>query len=133
MRGLSGLAIADLKDPEIVCLSNRNRGKPLSGASISVIIRKYLPDAGYHKRELSNQEIIRNEHRKYVQQGKTCVHKKRCGFCDSLNRLEEHHMIPVALGGTNDQNNLIYLCHDCHKKVTQYQRNLLTEEQTDAE
>ncbi len=30
---------------------------------------------------------------------------------------EVHHIRPLSIGGTNEIKNLIYLCHDCHKKV----------------
>ena len=50
---------------------------------------------------------------------------QKCGKCGSTENLELHHMIPASLGGTNDENNLIWLCNKCHKKVTQYQMNIL--------
>ena len=33
---------------------------------------------------------------------------KKCGKCGSTENLELHHMIPMSLGGTNDENNLIW-------------------------
>lgn len=39
-----------------------------------------------------------------------CCGKKNC-------RLDVHHIIFRSNGGTNDENNLITLCEDCHKKV----------------
>ena len=29
---------------------------------------------------------------------------------------EVHHIVPLSLGGTNDTDNLISLCHSCHEK-----------------
>lgn len=53
-----------------------------------------------------------------------------CGMCgwklsDKLSILETerqngcefHHIIPVSRGGTNDEDNLILLCPNCHKKA----------------
>lgn len=51
-------------------------------------------------------------------------HVKQCAFCGSQNDLEEHHMIPLYMGGTNDDRNLVFLCHDCHKTVSSYQAKL---------
>jgi len=40
-----------------------------------------------------------------------------CQECGSKNKLECHHIKPIALGGTNELSNLITLCHDCHSKA----------------
>ena len=32
--------------------------------------------------------------------------------------LMRHHIIPRALGGTDDESNIEWLCHSCHGKVT---------------
>jgi len=31
---------------------------------------------------------------------------------------EVDHRVPVSLGGTGDQSNLLPLCHECHRKAT---------------
>lgn len=44
--------------------------------------------------------------------------KYTCQICGKKHtRLEVHHIIYRSQGGTNDENNLITLCEDCHKKV----------------
>ena len=125
--GMSTQEIFDKHGSEIICLGNRARGKPLTINSMSVIIKKYIPQAAYldWHREKSEKEIIRMEHTMNKAAGQICNHIKQCAFCGSKNRLEEHHMIPVKLQGTNDQRNLVYLCHDCHLDVTRYQKDLL--------
>lgn len=41
-----------------------------------------------------------------------------CQFCGKKHtRLEVHHIIYRSQGGTDDENNLITLCEDCHSKV----------------
>jgi 5-methylcytosine-specific restriction endonuclease McrA len=44
-----------------------------------------------------------------------------CGYPAGSQRrtreLQVHHIIPISEGGTNDLNNLITLCHICHRKV----------------
>ena len=41
-----------------------------------------------------------------------------CQCCGKKNtRLEVHHIIYRSQGGTDDENNLITLCEDCHSKV----------------
>ena len=46
-----------------------------------------------------------------------------CPFCgeDDVSTGQFHHIKPVAEGGTNSLKNLIYLCANCHSKVTQGQ------------
>ena len=128
--GMSTQEIFDKHGSEITCLGNRARGKPLTINSMSVIIKKYIPQAAYldWHRKKSEKEIIRMEHTMNKATGRVCEHVKQCAFCGSKNQLEEHHMIPVKLHGTNDQRNLVYLCHDCHWDVTRYQKELLKEE-----
>ena len=38
-----------------------------------------------------------------------------CASCGSKDDLEIHHIVPLALGGTDRITNLIPLCHRCHK------------------
>jgi hypothetical protein len=38
-----------------------------------------------------------------------------CQKCGSETNLEVHHIIPLCDGGNNDMDNLITLCHQCHK------------------
>jgi 5-methylcytosine-specific restriction endonuclease McrA len=41
-----------------------------------------------------------------------------CQICGKKNiRLEVHHIIYRSQGGTNDENNLITLCEDCHNAI----------------
>ena len=36
--------------------------------------------------------------------------------CESYSELEFHHIIPISAGGSDEFNNVIVLCHDCHRK-----------------
>jgi len=41
-----------------------------------------------------------------------------CKLCyKKTEHLEKHHIIPKSKGGSNDKNNLISICQDCHCKV----------------
>ena len=40
--------------------------------------------------------------------------KRRCRECGAAGRLEAHHMLSLAEGGTNDLSNLRTLCRNCH-------------------
>lgn len=46
-----------------------------------------------------------------------------CPFCgeDDVSTAQFHHIKSVAEGGTNSLENLIYICANCHSKVTQGQ------------
>ena len=40
---------------------------------------------------------------------------RQCTNCGSNNRLQVHHIIPIASGGKTIQANLTTLCASCHK------------------
>lgn len=46
-----------------------------------------------------------------------------CPFCgeDDVSTSEFHHIIPVSKGGSNAADNLVYICANCHSKVTRGQ------------
>lgn len=41
----------------------------------------------------------------------------QCQNCLKKGRLDVHHFIPVKRGGTDNLDNLISLCHPCHKII----------------
>jgi len=43
-------------------------------------------------------------------------YKNTCRECgEKTKKLEMHHVIPLCCGGRDDEDNIIPLCHDCHK------------------
>lgn len=42
---------------------------------------------------------------------------KECCNCKVKSNLHIHHIIPLAIGGTNYFSNLCLLCEDCHSKI----------------
>lgn len=42
--------------------------------------------------------------------------RNRCVECGEVDRLQVHHIVAFAKGGSNDDDNLITLCVDCHIK-----------------
>lgn len=40
-----------------------------------------------------------------------------CVNCSSTDDLHLHHIVPLALGGTNYPTNVVVLCGECHSKV----------------
>lgn len=53
----------------------------------------------------------------------------KCYNCGSEDNVEYHHIVPLALGGTNGIKNIVPLCYSCHKAahngrhITQYAKN----------
>ncbi len=47
--------------------------------------------------------------------------RRRCVMCGKFKgiKIEVHHLIPVAMGGSNDFDNAIPLCFDCHADIGQ--------------
>ena len=119
---LSAQAICRKQDPDIVCYSNRKKGKPLSTTSILRVIYSYFPqfEGRNQNSTMGNKRVELMRKREKQESG----HIKQCAFCGSKNNLEEHHMIPLFLGGTNDDDNLIFLCKKCHRSVSNYQAKL---------
>ena len=39
----------------------------------------------------------------------------KCYNCGSEDNVEYHHVVPLALGGTNGIKNIVPLCYSCHK------------------
>lgn len=119
---LSASAISRMNDPDIICFGNRAKGKPLSNNYILQIIYKHFPQ--FHGRQSSTSNTKRIELIRIRQKTKS-KHIARCAFCGAKDNLEEHHMIPLFMGGTNDERNLVFLCHECHLETTAYQRAFL--------
>lgn len=42
---------------------------------------------------------------------------EECKMCGAKERLVNHHIIPIELGGSNNLNNIVVLCISCHRKV----------------
>lgn len=62
-----------------------------------------------------NRKFMTEELKKSL--GTTCV------CCGSEEGIEYHHIVPLALGGTNTPTNIVPLCHSCHM-AAHYGRNL---------
>jgi len=43
--------------------------------------------------------------------------KDRCYFCRETECLQEHHVVPRRMGGSDDEENLLTLCPTCHRKL----------------
>jgi len=114
---MTAMQISKLKDKDIICYSNRAKGKTLSNAEISRIIRDYNlvkeKRIDYSKRNnyQRRKEITKKLHKGII--NKPLV----CSTCGDNKNLELHHIIPISLGGTDDYYNLIYLCSECHRAI----------------
>lgn len=104
-------------DPDYSWLQS-NQGKPMSVRRIQQILTEYFPEFHIqttHKTNRKNQKIRTEQTRlrKVMITPNSC-----CGKCGCKDNLEIHHMLPVVLGGDNNDDNLLILCSDCHHKVT---------------
>lgn len=43
--------------------------------------------------------------------------EKKCVNCGKSNDLHLHHIVPLAIGGTNNISNIVILCSECHGKI----------------
>ena len=112
--------IARLNDPEFIGMGNRSRGKPLSAAWIYQICMDFAPEVAEYRKTAK-------EKRRPDYDRRISLYKRRqageiekpnvCATCGSKTDIEQHHIIPIAAGGTDDYFNLISLCHDCHMNL----------------
>ena len=63
-----------------------------------------------HHRKTSTREWERIRGKVFARDG------RRCRKCKKAGRLEAHHVVQLAQGGTNDMGNLMTLCRDCHMR-----------------
>ena len=52
------------------------------------------------------------------------IHKKNtgCAKCGQMDGdIELHHIVPLAIGGTNHDSNIVPLCRECHELVHEMQ------------
>jgi 5-methylcytosine-specific restriction endonuclease McrA len=40
-----------------------------------------------------------------------------CFFCGATTNLQHHHIIPKCIGGDKLENNKVFVCAECHKKL----------------
>lgn len=112
--GLSTTEIAEIAQTDSRLISRNH--KPVSCRRIQQIIADEIPDYNAYRKRGQNK--MHADHHTYARNHK----KVRCGKCGSTQKLEWHHMIPAFQGGTADERNMICLCSDCHRAVTDYQR-----------
>lgn len=84
------------------------------GSGIAVAVRRYL--AGETWRSVRDRVHASRDGR--------C---RMCGASSSSNgrRLQVHHIVPVMAGGSHHRENLMLLCHRCHRKVDTYTERVL--------
>ena len=114
VHGLTTTEIAEYSKQKGIC------GFQISRRTIQNVISKYVPDRNDYQNH-SQAGKRRKDHRLFVEKHT----KTNCVFCGSAESVEWHHMIPVALGGTAEPENMICLCSDCHDAVTAYQLKIL--------
>ena len=62
--------------------------------------------------ERAEKQRMYSEARKIIQD-----REKVCVNCGSREDIEMHHIVPLSRGGSNNEGNIVYLCHGCHNKA----------------
>ncbi|MFJ9434704.1 HNH endonuclease [Streptomyces sp. NPDC101490] len=85
---------------------------------VSNIDDSSLAPGSYYLEDLTQRpprvrQAIKQRHAILERDGKRC---RDCGDAPDKNGvvLQVHHILPVHLGGKNDDENLVTLCHNCH-------------------
>lgn len=55
----------------------------------------------------------------YILKVKDCT---KCINCGSTDNIELHHIVPLIVGGTNNINNIVPVCEECHNKIHECNR-----------
>lgn len=118
IHGLTTTEIAEVAKTREDMLSRNH--KPISRRTIQNIIAKYVPDRNDYQ-DHSQQNRGRKDHSAFIANHR----KTNCVLCGSAEGVEWHHMIPVAMGGTAEPENMICLCSACHDAATAYQLRIL--------
>ena len=99
-----------------VCKQNKVTDKRItSDRAIQNVIKKYFPDL---ERDVNDREKIQNKVRYEMLVTRDTEKPKICSACGSTENIEEHHFIPVKVGGRNQQYNRGYFCKNCHAKLS---------------
>ena len=94
-------------------------GKNTSQRRIQQIVQDYVPD--YRSCRKKEKKYSDEYYKLRAEQAKIRkTMKQECCICGCHYRLELHHMIPLGIGGTNDERNCIILCRTCHEKANKY-------------
>ena len=132
IKDMNPMTIYRLQDPLLVGLGNRSRGKPLSSESIRDICKDFAPEIRQFRTGHRSKPIMKRRTALYRQRQQGKINRPTvCATCGSKKEIEQHHIIPLKAGGTDDYFNLISLCHDCHMKLhhTIYDRLLWKEQE----
>lgn len=54
------------------------------------------------------------------------MYGNKCRNCGSDENIEWHHIVPLEIGGNDTYENMVPLCHACHKTVTFHELLLAT-------
>ena len=73
----------------------------------------------YHYRHLQRNRDRMNAKHRYLR-----FKADKCFICNSTDSLECHHIIAQTKGGKDNQENVITLCHSCHRGVESYEQAL---------
>ena len=105
-------------DKNFQWLKSTKSGKILSTRQIHNILNDYFPE--FHLKTTNKKNNKEQALRTEQQHVKREVNEGICYRCGATKNLEIHHMIPLAIGGTNDKGNVIILCKNCHRIATDY-------------
>lgn len=118
IKDMNPAQIARLNNPLLVGMGNRSKGKPLSDHSIRDTCLEFAPEIVAYRKSRQQKAITKRRNALYKQRQQGTISRPTvCATCGSTLEIEQHHIIPLQAGGTDDYFNLISLCHDCHMKL----------------
>lgn len=104
---------------EMNLFKSRNGGY-LGKRMIQLIVKEHFPDVFAKRDKPESKKSIKRKVSKNVSRIREGFNAQMCCKCGSFLEVEMHHMIPVDIGGTDDIENLMPLCEECHREYTLY-------------
>jgi hypothetical protein len=98
-------------------------GSPLSSLAFSVYGcpcgRQYVPSRGLYEKACHAEYVVNRERNRLGMRKRQAIIERddhTCQRCGATGvSLEVHHIVPFAMWGSHDPENLTSLCFDCHR------------------
>ena len=97
----------------------RDVGPRLCGESPVATIYRHIGRSGSGELRLRGRALQERNDRIRLRDGYTC---KGCGCVADRHEGQVDHIIPLHLGGSDDDINLQWLCHECHVRKTEQEQ-----------
>ena len=116
---IDGLNAQEISKSGIV---TSNRGKAMGPDMVMLWIHRYFPTLEFEESTVTSRRNKDRELCRQFRKMKETLPKTPCACCGSMENLELDHIVPWDQGGALTEENLQWLCHNCHNAKTKAER-----------